>query len=128
MFWEMTMLYLLLPYGNIRSLIRLFYKISYIFMFRKIVRRCAFTRIRPQMSTINKTFFAPRLVNQKTFMLGEIILRFLSNLKENDPSDSFLFDYEPHGILFGSQSKGELSPRSHSIKIKRSHETVSPRV
>ena len=45
----MTMLYFLLPYGNICSLIRLFYKLSYIFMFRKIVRRCAFTRIRPQL-------------------------------------------------------------------------------
>ena len=41
------MLYFLLPYGNICSLIRLFYKISYIFIIRKIVRRCAFTRIRP---------------------------------------------------------------------------------
>ena len=41
------MLYFLLPYGNICSLIRLFYKISHIFMFRKIVRRCAFTRMRP---------------------------------------------------------------------------------
>ena len=42
------MLYFLLPYGNICSLIRLFYKISYIFMIRKIVRKCAVTRIRPQ--------------------------------------------------------------------------------
>ena len=39
------MLYFSLPYGNICSLIRLFYKIAYIFMFRKIVRRCAFPRI-----------------------------------------------------------------------------------
>ena len=46
----MTMLYFLLPYGNKCSLIRLFYKISYIFMFRKIVRRCAFPRIRPLAS------------------------------------------------------------------------------
>ena len=46
----MTMLYFLLPYGNICLLIRLFYKISYIFMIRKIVRKCAFPRIRPQES------------------------------------------------------------------------------
>ena len=43
----MTMLYFLLPYGSICSLIRLFYKISYIFMIRKIVRKCAIPRIRP---------------------------------------------------------------------------------
>ena len=47
----MTMLYFLLPYGNICSLIRLFYKMSYIFMFRKVVRMCAFTRIRPLLPT-----------------------------------------------------------------------------
>ena len=46
----MTKLYFLLPYGNICSLIRLFYKISYIFMIRKIVRKCAVPRIRPQDS------------------------------------------------------------------------------
>ena len=38
---------LLFPYGNICSLIRLFYKISYIFMIRRIVRKCAIPRIRP---------------------------------------------------------------------------------
>ena len=43
----MKMLYFLLHYGNIYSLVRLFYKISYIFMIRKIVRKCAVTRIRP---------------------------------------------------------------------------------
>ena len=43
----MTMLYFLLPYGNICSLIRLFYKISYIFMIRRIVRKIVVTRIRP---------------------------------------------------------------------------------
>ena len=37
----------LLPYGNICSLIRLFYKISYIFMICKIVRKIVVTRIRP---------------------------------------------------------------------------------
>ena len=41
------MLYFLLPYGNICSLIRLFYKISYIFMICKIVRKIVVTRIRP---------------------------------------------------------------------------------
>ena len=46
----MTMLYCILPYGNICSLIRLFYKISYIFSFRRIVRKCATSWIRPQVS------------------------------------------------------------------------------
>ena len=51
------MLYFLLPYGNICSLIRLFRKISYIFMIRKIVRKCAITRIRPQASFVGQMMY-----------------------------------------------------------------------
>ena len=43
----LTMLYFLLHYGNICSLIRLFYKISYFFRIHKIVRRCTIPRIPP---------------------------------------------------------------------------------
>ena len=54
----MTILYFLLPYGNICSLIRLFYKISYICMFSKIVRRCSFTRIRPLVFSVGLLHWA----------------------------------------------------------------------
>ena len=30
-----------------------------------------------------------------------VVIVFLSNLREFDRSDSFLFDYEPNGISFG---------------------------
>ena len=33
--------------------------------------------------------------------------------------DSFLFDFEPNGYLFGSKSKGKLSPRSYPIRCER---------
>ena len=36
-----------------------------------------------------------------------------------DHGDSFPFDCEPNGILFGSKSKGKLSPRSYLIKFER---------
>ena len=35
-----------------------------------------------------------------------------------DRGDSFPFDFEPNGILFGSKSKGKLSPRSYPIKFE----------
>ena len=36
-----------------------------------------------------------------------------------DRGDSFLFDYEPNGIPFGSKPKRILSPRSHPIQFER---------
>ena len=36
-----------------------------------------------------------------------------------DRSDSFPFDFESNGILFGSKSKGKLSPRSYPIQFER---------
>ena len=36
-----------------------------------------------------------------------------------DRGDSFLFDFEPNGILFGSKSKEKLSPRSYPIQCER---------
>ena len=34
-----------------------------------------------------------------------------------DPGDSF--DFEPNGFLFGSKSKGKLSPGSYPIQCER---------
>ena len=36
-----------------------------------------------------------------------------------DRDDSFSFNFEPNGILFGSKSKGRLSPRSYPIQFER---------
>ena len=36
-----------------------------------------------------------------------------------DHSDSFPFDFEPNRILFGTKSKGKLSPRSYPILYER---------
>ena len=36
-----------------------------------------------------------------------------------DRGDSFLFDFEPNGIQFGSKSKGKLTPRSDPIQFER---------
>ena len=36
-----------------------------------------------------------------------------------DRGDSFPFDCEPSGILFGSKSKEKLSPRSYPIQCER---------
>ena len=35
-----------------------------------------------------------------------------------DRGDSFPFDFEPNGNLFGSKWKGKLSPRSYPIPFK----------
>ena len=39
-----------------------------------------------------------------------------------DRGDSFPFDFEPNGILFGSKLKGKLSPRSYPIPFERNWE------
>ena len=36
-----------------------------------------------------------------------------------DHSDSFILDFEPNGISFGTESKGNLSPRSYPIQCER---------
>ena len=36
-----------------------------------------------------------------------------------DRGDSFLFDFEPNEIPFGSESKRNLSPRSYPIQFER---------
>ena len=36
-----------------------------------------------------------------------------------DRGDSFPFDFEPNGFLFGSKSNGKLSPRSYPIQFER---------
>ena len=36
-----------------------------------------------------------------------------------DRGDSFPFDFEPNGILFGLKSKGKLSPRSYPIQCEK---------
>ena len=46
--------------------------------------------------------------------LRDIVFWLLSNWKDNDRSDSFLFGYEPNRIPLGSWSKGKLSLRSLS--------------
>ena len=35
-----------------------------------------------------------------------------------DRGDSFLFDFEPNGIAFGSKLKGKRSPRSYPIQFE----------
>ena len=35
-----------------------------------------------------------------------------------DRRDSFPFNYEPNGILFGAKSKGRLSPQSYPIQFE----------
>ena len=37
---------------------------------------------------------------------------------EYDRGDSFLFDFEPNGIPFGSKSKGKPSPQSYPIQCE----------
>ena len=44
-----------------------------------------------------------------------------------DRGDSFLFDFEPNEILFGSKSKGKLSPRSYPIECERKYSFLSVR-
>ena len=44
---------------------------------------------------------------------------FLSHCMKYDRGDSFPFDYEPNGVPLVSQSKGKLSPRSHSLQSER---------
>ena len=39
-----------------------------------------------------------------------------------DHGDSFPFDFERNGILFGSISKGKLSPRSYPIQCESNRE------
>ena len=36
-----------------------------------------------------------------------------------DRGDSFSFDFEPNEFLFGSKSKGKLSPRAYPIHYER---------
>ena len=40
-----------------------------------------------------------------------------------DRDDSFPFDFELNGNLFGSKSKGKLSPRSYPIQFDRKWHT-----
>ena len=47
--------------------------------------------------------------------LRNLYFQFLSNWMGYDHGDSFPFDYGPNGILFGSKSKGKLSPWSYPI-------------
>ena len=37
----------------------------------------------------------------------------------SDRGDSFLLNFEPNGLQFGSKSKGKLSPRSYPIRCER---------
>ena len=60
------------------------------------------TAVAGVISTLRKTFF-----------------HFLSNRMGYDRGDSFPFDFEPNEILFGSKSKGKLSPRSYPIQCER---------
>ena len=104
----MTMLYFLLPYGNICSLIRLFYKISYIFMFRKIVCRCAFTRIRPQALAPQDTDLVvcrrriPNILFLRNFAGTILMIKFRAFLitSISDYGDFILRGFHFSGISF----------------------------
>ena len=37
----------------------------------------------------------------------------------SDRGENYPFDFEPNGFLFGSKSKGKLSPRSDPIQCER---------
>ena len=51
--------------------------------------------------------------------LRKLYFHFLSNWMVLDHVDSFPFDFEPNGILFGSKLNGKLSPRSYPIQYDR---------
>ena len=44
---------------------------------------------------------------------------FFSHWMGYDRGDSFIFDFEPNGIPFGSKSTGKLSPWSYPIQFER---------
>ena len=54
--------------------------------------------------------------------LKKLYFHFLSNWMGYDRGDSFPFDFEPNGILFGSKSKGNLSPGPYPIQYERNWE------
>ena len=51
--------------------------------------------------------------------LRKLYFHFLSHWMGCDRGDSFPFDFEPNGNLFGSKSKWKLSPRSYPIQCER---------
>ena len=53
------------------------------------------------------------------YTLRKLYFNFLSHCMGYDRGDSFLFDFEPNGIPFGSKLKGKLSPRSYPIQFER---------
>ena len=52
------------------------------------------------------------------YTLRKLVFHFLSHWMGYDRGDSFIFDFEPNGIPFGSKSKGILSPRSYPIQCE----------
>ena len=60
-----------------------------------------------------------RNVYRCLMLVKKIKFHFLSNSMEYERGDSFLFDFEPDGIYFGSISKEKLSSRSYSIEFER---------
>ena len=56
---------------------------------------------------------------RRQFTLRKLYFHFLSDLMGYDSGDSFLFDFEPNGIPFGSKLKEKLSPRSYPIQCER---------
>ena len=59
----------------------------------------------------------------ETATLRKLVFHFLSNWIGYDRGDSFPFDFEPNGILFGYKSKGKLSPRSNPIQFDKNWNT-----
>ena len=55
--------------------------------------------------------------------LRKLYFHFLSNWMGYDRRDSFPFDFEPNGLLFGSKSKGKLSTWSYPIQYERKWKT-----
>ena len=51
--------------------------------------------------------------------LRKLYFHFLPHRMRYDHGGSFLFNFEPNGIPFGSKLKGKLSPRSYPIQCER---------
>ena len=54
-----------------------------------------------------------------SYALRKLVFYFLSNWMGYDRGDSFSFDFEPNGNLFGSKSKGKPLQRSYPIQCER---------
>ena len=88
------------------------------FSFQKRLHRKKFYRL--QFETDIKILIMDCMMDYLTPRLFQTLyFHFLSNWMGYGRGYSFLFDFEPNWIPFGSKSKGKLSPRSYPIQFER---------